>query len=129
MAERLCFVCQDFKESIGHVTNSCPHIICKNCGQKGHITLDCNNNEILNNEKNELKEIQMSRQSIACQRLVKAYDRLEPVYGNSFDGLNVLKSLGEEPEMIFDLADKDGMKLFEVICQTQEFVIFNLSKD
>ena len=71
------------------------------------ISLDCNNNEIVNNENNERKETQM-RQSIACQRLGKAYDRLEPVCGNSYDGLNVLKSL-EEFDMIFDMTEKEGM--------------------
>ena len=89
------------------MTYSCPKIVCKKCGQKGHISLDCNNNEIVNNENNERKEIQM-RQSIACQRLGKAYDRLEPVCGNSYDGLNVLKSL-EEFDMIFDMTEKEGM--------------------
>ena len=107
MANQICFVCQE--ASIGHLTNSCPEIVCKKCGQKGHISLDCNNNEIVNNENNERKEIQM-RQSIACQRLGKAYERLEPVCGNSYDGLNVLKSL-EEFEMIFDMAEKEGMIL------------------
>ena len=63
------------------------------------------------NENNERKEIQM-RQSIACQRLGKAYDRLEPVCGNSYDGLNVLKSLEEfDNDMIFDMGEKEGMIL------------------
>ena len=35
MAERICFVCQE--ASSGHLTNSCPEIVCKKCGQKGHI--------------------------------------------------------------------------------------------
>ena len=35
MAHQICFVCQE--ASIGHTTNSCPEIVCKNCGQKGHI--------------------------------------------------------------------------------------------
>ena len=75
------------------------------------ISLDCNNNEIVNNENNERKEIQM-RQSIACQRLGKAYDRLEPVCGNSYDGLNVLRSLEEfDNDMIFDMGEKEGMIL------------------
>ena len=107
MASQICFVCQE--ASTGHLTNSCPKIVCKKCGQKGHISLDCNNNEIVNNENNERKEIQM-RQSIACQRLGKAYDRLEPVCGNSYDGLNVLKSLEEfDNDMIFDMTEKEGM--------------------
>ena len=79
-------------------------------------SLDCNNNEIVNNETNERKEIQM-RQSIACQRLGKAYDRLEPVCGNSYDGLNVLKSLEEfDNDMIFDMGEKEGMimKFFDL---------------
>ena len=116
MANQICFVCQE--ASIGHLTSSCPEIVCKKCGQKGHISLDCNNNEIVNNENNERKEIQM-RQSIACQRLGKAYDRLEPVCGNSYDGLNVLKSLEEfDNDMIFDMGEKEGMimKFFDLIC-------------
>ena len=72
----------------------------------------------MNNENNERKEIQM-RQSIACQRLGKAYDRLEPVCGNSYDGLNVLKSLEEfDNDMIFDMGENEGMilKFSDLIC-------------
>ena len=35
MANQICFVCQE--ASFDHMTNSCPEIVCKKCGQKGHI--------------------------------------------------------------------------------------------
>ena len=37
----MCFVCQDFKIHIGHETKWCPYNICKKCGQKEHIKMEC----------------------------------------------------------------------------------------
>ena len=37
----MCIFCQEYKEVIGHVTTSCPHVKCKNCDQKGHFKMNC----------------------------------------------------------------------------------------
>ena len=42
----MCIFCQEYKEDIGHVTTSCPHVKCKNCDQKGHFKMNCEMEEL-----------------------------------------------------------------------------------
>ena len=37
----VCFECQDYMANIGHETINCPNLVCKNCGQKGHLRMNC----------------------------------------------------------------------------------------
>ena len=37
----ICYICQDFKWSVGHETKWCPKNTCKRCGQKGHSQIGC----------------------------------------------------------------------------------------
>ena len=41
----ICFVCQDYKINVGHVTSLCPKVTCIKCGQNGHFRIDCKNDE------------------------------------------------------------------------------------
>ena len=41
MTENHCYLCQEPKVVVGHDTQSCPNVLCKNCGQKGHILQNC----------------------------------------------------------------------------------------
>ena len=36
-----CYICQDFKWSVGHETKWCPKNRCKRCGRKGHSQVRC----------------------------------------------------------------------------------------
>ena len=37
----ICYICQDFKWSVGHDTKWCPKNTCKRCGHKGHSQIGC----------------------------------------------------------------------------------------
>ena len=37
----ICYICQDFKLSVGHETKWCPKNTCKRCGFKGHTQIGC----------------------------------------------------------------------------------------
>ena len=36
-----CYLCQEPKSVVGHDTETCPDVICKKCGQKGHVVRNC----------------------------------------------------------------------------------------
>ena len=60
MDENYCFLCQRTKSIGGHSTKSCPNVICKTCGQKGHTVKNCLK---MNPNKLEQKE-QLSKKLI-----------------------------------------------------------------
>jgi hypothetical protein len=41
MCENYCFLCQEPKIVVGHVTQFCPNVECKKCGLKGHVRENC----------------------------------------------------------------------------------------
>ena len=43
MCENYCFLCQESKIVVGHVTQFCPNMKCKKCGIKGHVRGNCPN--------------------------------------------------------------------------------------
>jgi hypothetical protein len=36
-----CYLCQEPKSVVGHDTQTCPNVLCKKCGQKGHVVRNC----------------------------------------------------------------------------------------
>ena len=36
-----CYLCQEPKSVVGHDTQTCPNVLCKKCGQKGHVLRNC----------------------------------------------------------------------------------------
>ena len=40
-SENVCYICQDSSDIVGHNTNTCPYVQCKNCGQRGHTKKNC----------------------------------------------------------------------------------------
>ena len=38
---KICHVCQDFKENVGHQAEWCPNMTCQKCGQPGHGKIHC----------------------------------------------------------------------------------------
>ena len=43
MSDNNCYLCQEPKSVVGHNTQYCPNVKCKNCGHKGHIHRTCPN--------------------------------------------------------------------------------------
>ena len=41
MEESYCFLCQEPKSVVGHVTESCEKVKCKTCKQVGHTAKNC----------------------------------------------------------------------------------------
>ena len=41
MEDEYCFLCQKPKSIINHITESCPNVKCRACGQKGHTIRTC----------------------------------------------------------------------------------------
>ena len=39
--EKVCIICQDFETYVGHETDNCPKNPCQNCGEIGHIKINC----------------------------------------------------------------------------------------
>ena len=63
MAENMCIFCQEYKEVIGHVTTSCPHVKCKNCDQKGHFKMNCEIDEMEDGLEVELIDVKSTLNS------------------------------------------------------------------
>ena len=63
MAENMCIFCQEYKEVIGHVTTSCPHVKCKNCDQKGHFKMNCEIDELEDGLEVELIDVKSTLNS------------------------------------------------------------------
>ena len=40
-SEKVCIICQDFETYMGHETDNCPKNPCQNCGEIGHIKINC----------------------------------------------------------------------------------------
>ena len=40
-SEKVCIICQDFEAYVGHETDNCPKNPCQNCGDIGHIKINC----------------------------------------------------------------------------------------
>lgn len=40
-SEKICIICQDFEDYVGHETDNCPKNPCQNCGEIGHIKIKC----------------------------------------------------------------------------------------
>ena len=40
-SEKVCIICQDFETYVGHETDNCPKNPCQNCGEIGHIKINC----------------------------------------------------------------------------------------
>jgi len=57
MEENYCFLCQEPKSVVGHATELCPDVKCRNCGQTGHILSNCSN---LNHDSS--KHLHLSRE-------------------------------------------------------------------
>ena len=41
MEEGYCFLCQEPKKLVGHITDLCPNAKCRKCKQKGHTSKYC----------------------------------------------------------------------------------------
>ena len=39
--ESRCYLCQELESTVGHNTESCPFVKCKNCGKQGHVRKYC----------------------------------------------------------------------------------------
>ena len=63
MAENMCIFCQEYREVIGHVTTSCPHVKCKNCDQKGHFKMNCEIDEMEDGLEVELIDVKSTLNS------------------------------------------------------------------
>ena len=63
MAENMCIFCQEYREVIGHVTTSCPHVKCKNCDQKGHFKMNCEIDELEDGLEVELNDVKSTLNS------------------------------------------------------------------
>ena len=59
----MCIFCQEYKEDIGHVTTSCPHVKCKNCDQKGHFKMNCEIDEMEDGLEVELIDVKSTLNS------------------------------------------------------------------
>ena len=72
MAENMCIFCQEYKETVGHVTSSCPNVICKRCGRKGHFKMNCEHDEINDDKNFEHEKIEIdSKVSIESSKFIK----------------------------------------------------------
>ena len=59
----MCIFCQEYREVIGHVTTSCPHVKCKNCDQKGHFKMNCEIDELEDGLEVELIDVKSTLNS------------------------------------------------------------------
>ena len=67
MSENNCYLCQEPKSVVGHNTQSCPNVKCKNCGQKGHIHRNCPNLNLNMDQKPDVCQRESkSEKSVAC---------------------------------------------------------------
>ena len=48
---KYCYFCQEPKTVVGHVSQSCPNVKCKKCGEKGHVLKNCPNLNLNMNQK------------------------------------------------------------------------------
>ena len=71
MSEFNCYLCQEPKSVVGHNTQSCPNVKCKNCGYKGHILRNCPN---LNLNVDQKPDGNICLRAIETQKSVLLYD-------------------------------------------------------
>ena len=77
MDENYCYLCQKPKSLGGHSTESCPNVICKACGQKGHTVKNC--------QKSKPKKLEQKEQ--LSKKLIKVRTDLFP---NEVDKLKIV---------------------------------------
>ena len=96
-----CYLCEDFKISVGHETKWCPKNICKKCGQNGHTKMDCMvnfencplPNEILFMIFGYLNQKDKSQWSMVCKRFCKFYTKADTAASNGSSSATVTQRL------------------------------------
>ena len=121
-----CYLCQEPKSVVGHDTQTCPNVLCKKCGQKGHVVRNCqvsgekpkNPESVARKQKDANKnDIEQENEDLIFQPLIALPETLKSC-----------GHLGSSMEFMMDLKNvRIPEKCFVLVCATNhksnDFVI------
>ena len=123
MSENNCYLCQEPKSVIGHNTQSCPNVKCKNCGHKGHILRNCPNLNLNMDQKPDgnifLRAIEMKKSVLLHNDQNKTLDKDiefsdDVKYEVNEETLKIKRSGIEKPNTI-DPIMPNGKEIFDFV--------------
>ena len=100
MCENYCFLCQEPKIVVGHVTQFCPNVECKKCGLKGHVRENCPNLNFIMDQKPDCNVIVLNNDAkiLDFVKDIEFSDDLIPKLESKEEPLDIKSEFSENNE-------------------------------
>ena len=86
MEENYCFLCQEPKNVVGHITELCPNAKCRKCGQKGHTLKNCPDLNIKTDERS--RKLDQDPWKTSMQNSISSQVKNDAITGDFFEEWN-----------------------------------------
>ena len=114
-----CYLCQEPKSVVGHDTQTCPNVLCKKCGQKGHVVRNCQVSveKPKDPESATTKQKDVNENDIEQENEDLVFQPLSPLP----ETLKSCGHLGSSVEFMMDLKNvRIPEKCFVLVCATNQ---------